>query len=178
VLLDAEERRRFDEALLPHLDAAFNLARWLTRDGHAAEDVVQDAFHRALRFFHGFRGQDGRTWLLAIVRHSAYDWLKKQRLWEAAAQFNEELHDREDEALNPEHVAVQRANREMLLQAMEKLPAEFREVTVLRELEGLSYKEIAAVTGAPVGTVMSRLSRARRQLQELLAQCLGAGGAS
>jgi len=175
--LDAEQRRRFDEAMLPHLDTAYNLARWLTRDDHAAEDVVQEAFHRALRFFCGFRGQDGRTWLLAIVRHSAYDWLRKQRLWDAA-QFDENLHDRGDDTLNPEHVALRRADRELLTQTLEKLPVEHREALVLRELEGLSYKEIAAVTGVPIGTVMSRLSRARRQLQELLAQCVSGGGAS
>jgi RNA polymerase sigma factor (sigma-70 family) len=176
--LDADERRRFEEAMLPHLDAAYNLARWLTRDENAAEDVVQDAYHRALRFFQGFRGQDGRAWLLAIVRHASYDWLKKQRLWDAAAQFNEESHDRGDETMNPEYVALQRADREMLMQALERLSVEHREVTVLRELEGLSYKQIAAVTGAPVGTVMSRLSRARKQLQEQLAQSLGGGGTS
>jgi RNA polymerase sigma-70 factor (ECF subfamily) len=168
--LDRDERGRFERATLPHLDAAYNLARWLTRDEHAAEDVVQEAFCRAARYFAGFRGGDGRTWLLAVVRRSAYDWLQKQQTWKAVA-FDEEAHGTGDDSLNPEYLAVRRADRERLLDAIEELPPEFREVVVLRELEELSYQQIAAVADVPVGTVMSRLSRARKQLQRLLAAC-------
>jgi RNA polymerase sigma-70 factor, ECF subfamily len=175
---DAEDRRRFEEAMLPHLDAAYNLARWLTRDEHAAQDVVQDTYHRALRFFHGFRGQDARAWLLAIVRNAAYDWLRKQRVWKDATQYDDELHGQGDESTEPQQLALQQANRQMVMQAVESLSVEFREVTVLRELEGLSYQQIAMVTGSPVGTVMSRLSRARIQLRKLLMQALGEGTAN
>lgn len=170
--MNPDERSRFERAALPHLDAAYNLARWLTRDEHAAEDVVQEAYLRAARFFASFRGGDGRTWLLAVVRRAAYDWLTKCRAW-AAASFDEELHGPGDESMNPEHLAARTADRQLLRQALEELPPEFREVTVLRELEGLSYQEIAAVAGVPLGTVMSRLSRARKQLQRRLAPCPG-----
>jgi RNA polymerase sigma-70 factor (ECF subfamily) len=171
--LDSEERGRFERATLPHLDAAFNLARWLTRDEHAAEEVVQEAFCRAARFFGSFRGGDGRTWLLAVVRRASFDWLRKRRAWTAAAAFDEEAHSPRDESLSPERLALQKADRDRLREAVEGLAPEHREVIVLRELEGLSYQEIAAVAEVPVGTVMSRLSRARRQLQERLAPCPG-----
>lgn len=170
--MDADERRRFEQATLPHLDAAYNLARWLTRDDHAAEDVVQEAYFRAAKFFAGFRGADGRAWLLAVVRRAAYDWLAKSRTWTAAASFDEETHGRSDES-GPEEAAVRVADRQLLRDALDELTPEFREVTVLRELEGLSYQEIAAVAGVPVGTVMSRLSRARKQLRVRLAPCPG-----
>jgi RNA polymerase sigma-70 factor (ECF subfamily) len=173
--LDLDERRRFERATVPHLDAAYNLARWLTRDEHAAEDVVQEAYLRAAKFFASFRGGDGRPWLLAVVRRASYDWLQKRRTWPAAS-LNEETHDRGDEALNPEHLVIRKADRELLRQAVEELVPEFREAIVLRELEGLSYQEIATVTGIPVGTVMSRLSRARKQLQVRLAPCPKAEG--
>ncbi|QJW94383.1 sigma-70 family RNA polymerase sigma factor [Frigoriglobus tundricola] len=173
--MDLDERRRFERATLPHLDAAYNLARWLTRDEHAAEDVVQEAFLRAARFFASFRGGDGRAWLLAVVRRAAYDWLQKRRAW-AAASLNEAAHDHGDEALNPERLVIRRADSELLRRVIEELVPEFREVIVLRELEGLSYQEIATVTGTPVGTVMSRLSRARKQLQVRLAPCPKAEG--
>lgn len=168
--MDLDDRRRFEQATLPHLDAAYNLARWLTRDEHAAEDVVQEAFLRATKFFESFRGGDARPWLLAVVRRVSYDWLQKRRAW-AAVSFNEEVHDSGDETLNPEHLVIRKADHELLRRAMEELLPEFREVIVLRELEGLSYQEIATVTGIPVGTVMSRLSRARKQLQLRLAPC-------
>ncbi len=173
--MNPAERTRFEQATLPHLDAAYNLARWLTRDEHAAEDVVQEAYLRAARFFASFRGGDGRTWLLAVVRRASYDWLARQRAW-AAASFDEDAHGRADESMNPEHLALRAADRQLLREAVEELPPEFREVVVLRELEGLSYQQVAAVTGAPIGTVMSRLSRARRQLQRRLAPCPGGEG--
>lgn len=167
--MDSDERGRFERATLPHLDAAYNLARWLTGDPHAAEDVVQDAYLRAARFFATFRGGDARAWLLTVVRRAAFDWLAKSRAV-TTAPFDEELHGG-DESPAPDEQAVRAADQRLLRQALQELPPEFREVTVLRELEGLSYQEIAAVTEVPVGTVMSRLSRARRQLRQRLVPC-------
>lgn len=170
---DPNERRRFEEVILPHLDAAYNLARWLTRDPHDAEDVVQEAYFRALKFFHSFRGQNGRTWLLQVVRHTCYTWLQTHRSREVARPFDEEFHGEASEDLNPAKLFQRRADAEQLRAAIEGLSLEFREAVVLRELEGLSYQEIATVAGIPLGTVMSRLARARHQLQERLAHCLG-----
>jgi RNA polymerase sigma-70 factor (ECF subfamily) len=170
--LDLDERRRFEQAALPHLDAAYNLARWLARDPHAAEDIVQEAFCRAARYFASYRGGDGRTWLLTVVRRAAYDWLTERRAWPATT-LDEDALGPADESFDPEHLAVRNADQQMLRRALEELPPEFREVTVLRELEGLSYQQIAAVAGVPIGTVMSRLSRARRQLRQQLARCPG-----
>jgi RNA polymerase sigma-70 factor (ECF subfamily) len=171
--LDSEERGRFERATLPHLDAAYNLARWLTRDVHAAEDVVQEAYCRAARFFASFRGGDGRTWLLAVVRRVSYDWLQKRRTAAAVTPFDDEAHSPGDDAFGPEDFLVHEIDLEMLRHAVEELPPDYREVIVLRELEELSYQAIATVTGVPVGTVMSRLSRARRQLRRRLAPCPG-----
>jgi RNA polymerase sigma factor (sigma-70 family) len=162
-------RAHFEEAVLPHLDAAYNLARWLTGDDHDAEDVVQEAYLRAYKFFSGFRGGNARSWLLTVVRHTCYTWLKRHRGWHQSPLFDE-THDEASDDLNPEKLYWQRADQELVRQALETLAAEFREVIVLRELEGLSYQEIAAVAGIPMGTVMSRLSRARRQLQQNLAR--------
>ena len=154
--------KRFEEAMLPHLAAAYNLARWLTRNGPDAEDLVQDACLRALKGFEGFRGGDGRAWLLRIVRNTCYTWLQENRVQELATTFDEELDTIEDDGTNPETLLLRSADNQWLKEALEKLPLEFREVIVLRELEGLSYKEIAALAGIPVGTVMSRLARASR----------------
>jgi RNA polymerase sigma-70 factor, ECF subfamily len=165
-------RAQFEDAVLPHLDAAYNLARWLTSDGHDAEDVVQEAYLRAYKFFPGFRGGNARSWLLTVVRHTCYTWLKRHRGGGQAVPFDE-AQGEGSEAMNPEKLFLQRADQELLRQALEALAVEFREVLVLRELEGLSYQEIAAVAGIPLGTVMSRLSRARRQLQQHLARCAG-----
>jgi RNA polymerase sigma-70 factor (ECF subfamily) len=170
--VDPDDRRRFEAAALPHLDAAYNLARWLTRDGHAAEDVVQEAYLRAARFFGTFRGGDGRTWVLAVVRRAAFDWLARQRA-AATTPFDEERHGGADDALDPARLAARAGDREVIWEAVEALAPEFREAIVLRELEGLSYQQIAAVAGVPVGTVMSRLSRARKQLQGRLAPHAG-----
>jgi len=154
---------RFEKAVLPHLDAAYNLARWLTRNDADAEDVVQEAALRAFKFFGGFRGGDSRAWLLTIVRNACYTWLRQNRAQELAATFDEETHGVEGD--NPETILLEGVDRRMLKEALEELPLEFREAIVLRELEGLSYKEIAAVADVPLGTVMSRLARARKRLQ-------------
>ncbi len=151
---------------MPHLDAAYNLARWLVGNNHDAEDIVQDACVRAFRFGGGFRGGSSRSWLLAIVRNTAFTWLKKNRPPVMVPIDDDELEEIEDpnRANNP----VYGADSDILRAALEALPPEFREALVLRELEGFSYKEIAEVAEVPVGTVMSRLARARRQLQEYL----------
>src|SRR5712692_6508838 len=156
---------RFEESVLPHLDSAYNLARWLTRNGHDAEDLVQDALLRAFRAFPGFRGADGRAWLLASVRNACYTWLRGNRRQELTTEFDEEVHTAEGDVLNPERLVLREGESARVRQALEELPAEFREVLVLREIEGLSYKEIATVVDVPVGTVMSRLARARGRLQ-------------
>jgi RNA polymerase sigma-70 factor (ECF subfamily) len=171
---EQDKEARFEELIMPHLDAAYNLARWLTRNEHDAEDVVQDAFLRAFKFFAGFRGGNSRSWLLSIVRNTSYTWLQKNRKQDLV--FDEKTHDVEDTAANPEVLLLKHADREAVLQAMEELPVEFREVTILRELEEMSYKEIAEVTDVPLGTVMSRLARARKQLQTCLTKRLQGGG--
>jgi RNA polymerase sigma-70 factor, ECF subfamily len=154
----------FEEAVLPHLDAAYNLARWLTRNDADAQDVVQEAFLRALRFFSGFRGEDARAWLLTIVRNTCYTWLKRTKSREVFSDFTEAMYARESDDPDPETVQLIKAQTLLVSEAIEKLPLEFREILVLRELEELSYKEIAEVTGIPIGTVMSRLARARKRL--------------
>jgi RNA polymerase sigma factor (sigma-70 family) len=162
----------FERTVLPHLDAAYNLARWLTRNDHDAEDVVQEAYLRAFEFFGGFYGTDGRGWLLTIVRNTCYTWLRKNRAGELSTPFDEEIHHEEVASPNPEEMLLENADRQHLQDALEELPIEFREALVLRELEGLSYKEIADVSGVPVGTVMSRLARARDRLKDSLARRL------
>lgn len=166
--LEADERKHFEQVMLPHLDAAYNLARWLTRDEHGAEDVVQEACFRAARYFASFRGGDGRAWLLGVVRRASYDWLEKRRA-QAAVVFDEAAHDPGDESASPVFLAIRQYEQEVVRKAVEELPPEMREVIVLRELEGLSYQQIAAVAEVPIGTVMSRLSRGRQQLQRRLA---------
>jgi RNA polymerase sigma-70 factor (ECF subfamily) len=158
---------------LTHLDAAYNLARWLTRDEADAEDVVQEAMLRAYRFFGSFRGPDGRAWLLAIVRNTCRTWMRRNRAQESAADVVE-LDGIEGDGLTPEELMIRSADAEAVRAALEELPSEFREVLVLREFEGLSYKEIAVVTESPIGTVMSRLARARTRLQRTLAGSAGA----
>jgi RNA polymerase sigma factor (sigma-70 family) len=163
------DHMNFDEAVLPHLDAAYNLARWLTRNDYDAQDVVQEAYLRAFRFFDGFRGPDARAWLLTIVRNTCYTWLRRNRPPEISGDFEEAMNDIESNEPDPETAQVLKDQQRLVNEAIEELPIEFREVIVLRELEELSYKEIAAVAGIPIGTVMSRLARARKRLQ--LALC-------
>jgi RNA polymerase sigma-70 factor (ECF subfamily) len=162
-----------EESLLPHLDAAYNLARWLIHNPADAEDVVQEACLRALRFFDGFRGGDSRAWLLKIVRNTSYSWVKKNRPTELSNEFDETVHSSESPREDAEVKLVSQANGEPVRKALEMLPAAFREVLVLREIEGLSYKEISEVTGAPIGTVMSSLFRARQRLRQALRPTVG-----
>jgi RNA polymerase sigma-70 factor (ECF subfamily) len=163
--LEPSELARFEGVILPHLDAAYTLARYLTRDVHDAEDAVQDAMLRAVRYFGGFRGGDGRSWLLAIVRNVCYGLRRRQRTDRLGTSFDEELHSEAVGMVTPDADMLHSAARESLEAAVHELPDEFREVIILRELQGLSYKEISEVVGVPVGTVMSRLSRARQRLQ-------------
>ena len=167
-VLDSQGRLRFEQLVLPHLDAAFNLARWILRGRADAEDVAQEAMLRAFRFFRGFHGGDARAWLLQIVRNSCYSWLEKNRPMELTTEFDEELYPQP--SVTPESLAIAGDNRERLTRALEDLPPRFREVLILRELEGCSYKEIAAITSMPIGTVMSALARARQRLQRTLTQ--------
>jgi len=153
---------------MPHLDAAHNLARWLMRNEDEAADAVQEACLRALRFIGGFRGGDGRVWLLAIVRNTCYSRLKRGKLRENETEFDDEIHSLEIETANPETLLERSRDNEAVRQALEGLPEELREIVVMRELDGMAYKEIAAIAGVPIGTVMSRLARARKRLQGAL----------
>lgn len=166
--------RGFEEVALPHLSAAYNLARWLTRNDHDAEDIVQEAYLRAFRFFGSFRGDHGRVWLLGIVRNTFYTWWQQNRRQALNTPFDEELHESEMPAStapdDPASIMSLRDDWKILNGILDKLPFEFREVIVLRELEDLSYKEIAEITAVPLGTVMSRLSRARKLLSSRVVQ--------
>lgn len=167
-VLGERKSEQFERIFVPHLDAAYNLARWLTQNEHDAQDVVQEAYLRAYRFFDAFRGGDGRAWLLAIVRNTAYTWLERNRGREVITVFEEEVHGPDPAAADPETLALRSSDAQQLRQALEGVQAEFREALVLREMEGLSYKEIAEIAKVPVGTVMSRLARGRKRLEQLL----------
>lgn len=161
----------FEQQVLPYLGAAYNLARWLTRNEQDAQDVVQEAYLRAFRYFPGFRGGDARAWLLKIVRNTCYTWLHANRQLRDAAEFDENHFPPGSCTPNPEEAVLQNDSNSLVREALERLAPNFREVLILRELEEMSYKEISEVTGMPSGTVMSRLSRARQGLREsLLAQ--------
>jgi len=172
----------FKAMVLPHMRAGYNLARWLLRNDHDAEDVTQEAIVRAFRFFDGFTGDNPRAWLLTVVRNSAYTFLQQNRARELDTEFDEVLHSEPTSngraSETPEVLVLRSAQQRVLNEAVEALPVEFREVFVLREMEGLSYKEIADVARIPIGTVMSRLSRARRQLRAAVAGREQAGSVS
>jgi RNA polymerase sigma factor (sigma-70 family) len=165
----ARKQALFEQTVMPHLNAAYNLARWLTRNPDDAEDLVQEAFLRAFRAFGTFEGKDGRAWLLAVVRNTCFTWLKKKGEL-TAVEFDEQVHGAADE--NAETVLLNEAALGSLHGCLEGLPLEFREVIILRELEELSYKEISDIARVPIGTVMSRLARGRKRLQECLAGVL------
>ena len=163
---DQGGRARFEQVVLPQLDAAYNLARWLTRNGSDAEDVVQDACERALKYFGAFRGGDAKAWFLTVVRHACYDWLKRNRPAEVVPGDQETIESAPDlTSATPEQMAMRNASSSALAEAIAALPLGYREVLILRELEGLPYREIARVVDIPIGTVMSRLARARGLLQ-------------
>lgn len=178
--MDPSQAVRFEEISLPHLGAAYNLARWLLRNDADAEDVVQEAYLRAFKFFGGYRGGDSRTWLLTIVRRTCYTWLQKNR----ARELTESIDDAPDavaiDCSDPELILLQAADTRMVREALSALPLEFREILVMRELEQMSYKEIALVADLPLGTVMSRLARGRKRLQAQLTArlALDKGGAA
>jgi RNA polymerase sigma factor (sigma-70 family) len=166
----------FRRMVMPHLDGAYNLARWLCRNDHDAEDIVQEACLRAFKYFDSFHGDNARAWLLSIVRNATWTWIQENRRHELSTSFDDELHSSQDGASvtilhpdnNPETILARQDDRGLVNQALEALPIEFREALVLRELEEMSYKEIAEVAGVPMGTVMSRLARGRRLLGEQL----------
>jgi RNA polymerase sigma-70 factor (ECF subfamily) len=172
-----DQVRDFEQVVVSHLDAAYNLARWLVRNDHDAEDVMQEAIVRAFRFFDRLKAENPRAWLLKIVRNSAYTFLRQNRAGELGTEFDDELHaDAADPGCSPETpeaLLLRSAQQRFLNQAVDALPVEFREAFVLREVEALSYKEIADMARVPIGTVMSRLSRARRRLQAALARYRG-----
>jgi RNA polymerase sigma-70 factor (ECF subfamily) len=158
----------FEQVVLPHLDAAYNLARWLVRNTHDAEDIVQEAYLRAFKFFGGYQGGDSRAWVLKIVRNTSYTFLEKNRPADLSEEFDEKVHTDTAEQPGAEAALLQSADSRMVREALDELPVNFREVLVLRELEGMSYKEIAEVMGTPIGTVMSGLARGRAQLRDRL----------
>lgn len=176
--LDEDDKTAdFEAIVLPHLDAAYNLARWLTRNDHDAEDLVQTAIVRAFRFFSGFRGGDACAWLLTIVRHTFYTSLRDGRHAQNEIPFDEETHsgigDSDDRSVygpgtNPENLLARDDAKKAVNQALERLPQSFREIVVLKEMDDLSYKEIAEIAGIPIGTVMLRLARGRKLLVEYL----------
>jgi RNA polymerase sigma-70 factor (ECF subfamily) len=167
----ARKRALFEEIVIPHLNAAYNLARWLTRNSDDAEDLVQESYLRAFRSFDAFQGRDGRAWLLAVVRNTCFTWLRKQGD-RPTSEFDEQMHAAADRSPNAESVLLNQAALGSLNDCLEALPPEFREAIVLRELEELSYQEISVIARVPVGTVMSRIARGRKRLQQCLAGAL------
>ncbi len=174
---DGDKTKQFEAIALPHLDAAYNLARWLTRNDQNAEDVVQMAYLRAFKFFAGFRGGDARAWILTIVRHTYYTSLRDHRHLQCDVSFDEELHYQDGSepdvssygiGIDPENMSLAQDAKRVVNQALEQLPAAFREIVVLKEIDDLSYKEIAEIAGIPLGTVMSRLARGRKLLGQFL----------
>ena len=163
----------FEALMLPHLDAAHNFAKWLLRNEQDAQDVVQDAFLRAFKSFGGFHGSNGRAWLLTIVRNTSYTLLKKNCVADLTTPFDEEIHVSGHESVSPATILEHSEDAELIREAMDELPAEFREILTLRHLEDLSYEEIADIAQIPPGTVMSRLARARGKLKERLAARIG-----
>ena len=165
---DRERLELFEQTVLPHLDAAYNLARWLAGNDHDAQDVAQEASLRAFKFFGSLRGENARAWLLTIVRNTFYTWLRKNRPRENIIEINDETLDIENVSAKAEAVNPQFADADAVRRAIADLPVEFREFVILREMEGFSYKEIADLAEVPIGTVMSRLARARKLLQKRL----------
>ena len=171
-MLKQTDLPNFEQAVLPHLDVAYNLARWLARNEQDAQDIVQEAYLRAFRFFPAFRGGDARSWIMKIVRNTCYTWLHENRPLQGAMEFDENLLPPDSRGPNPEEIVLQNDSSTLVRKALEKLPTNFREVLVLRELDGMSYKEIAEITGLAAGTVMSSLSRARGHFRQALKELM------
>lgn len=177
-LTEVEQVRRFKTQMLPHLNAAYQLARWLVRDEDDARDLVQKAYLSAFNAFAGFRGEDGKAWILTIVRHACYRWLRHHKTTQAAEVFDETLHSLDETGLlradapdhDPETWLLREESQRLVQRALDKLPPEFKEIIMLRELEGYSYREIADIVTIPAGTVMSRLARARALLRRYLTE--------
>jgi len=172
-LPDQSKAIRFEEIALPHLSAAYNLARWLVHNQHDAEDLVQEAYLRAFKFFGGYYGGDSRAWLLTIVRNTCYTWLQQNRVLRLADPIEDKLDEVGLDFADPEILLLQSVDAQIVRHALQELPVEFREIVVMREMEGLSYKEIANIVDVPIGTVMSRLARGRKRLHALLANRMG-----
>ena len=170
---DQSKAVRFEEIALTHLGAAYNLARWLVHNQHDAEDLVQEAYLRAFKFFSGYYGGDSRAWLLTIVRNTCYTWLQQNRALRLADPIEDKLDEVGLDFADPEMLFLQSVEAQIVRHALQELPVEFREVVVLLEMEGLSYKEIANIVDIPIGTVMSRLKRGRKRLHALLANRMG-----
>jgi RNA polymerase sigma-70 factor (ECF subfamily) len=165
---ESERLKLYEQKVLPHLDAAYNLARWLAGNDHDAQDVAQEASLRAFKFFGGFHGENARAWLLSIVRNTFYTWLRKNRPKEKLVEIDDETLAIEDESAGAESASPPFADADAVRRVIAELPVEFREIVILREMEGFSYKEIADLAEVPIGTVMSRLARARKLLQKSL----------
>jgi RNA polymerase sigma-70 factor (ECF subfamily) len=161
----------FEQTILPHINAAYNLAHWILNNDQDAEDIVQESYLRAYKYFASYQGGNSRSWLLTIVRNLCYTWLHQNQTQGLTIELNEELASEPMDPGNPEFFMQIMSNHQMVADALKKLPVEYRELIVLRELEEMSYKEIALIAGIPIGTVMSRLARARHQLKVSLSQC-------
>ena len=170
---ESAELASFEETMLPHIDAAHNLARWLLRNEQDAQDVVQEAYLRAFKSFGGFHGSNGRAWLLTIVRNTSYTLLKKNRAVDLTTTFDEEIHATGHDSASPAAILEHAEDAELIRNAMDQLPTEFREIVILRHQQDLSYKEIGEILRIPPGTVMSRLARARGKLKEYFAAQIG-----
>ena len=167
-LEEHEKLSHFEQAILPHMDAAHNLARWLARNEQDAQDVVQEAYLRAFRFFGGYRGGNSRAWLLKIVRNTFYTWAQQNRMQQISEPFDEQLHAVESDDANPETALVKKADSQLVRRALEELPIEFREALVMRELEGMSYSEMGKILNQSLGGIRTTLFRARQHLKKRL----------
>lgn len=172
---ERERQRTGVELLVEHIDAGFNLARYLMRNETEAEDVVQTAYVRAISHYACFRGGEGRAWLLKIVRNCCYDRMRTLAPFAQDTGFDEGVHSRARQSPDPETALLRAERGELVRRSIAELPPDSREVLVLRELEQFSYRDIAEITGLPVGTVMSRLSRARQRMKRTLTGCLERG---
>jgi RNA polymerase sigma-70 factor (ECF subfamily) len=167
---DQDKQALFEQTVLPHIHAAYNLAHWMTNNDQDAEDIVQESYLRAYKYFSSYQGGNSRSWLLTIVRNTCYTWLRENQAQGLTVDLDEELSTTEFDQADPELSLQIKTDQQSVTRALEELPAAYRELIVLRELEAMSYKEIALIAGIPIGTVMSRLARARQRLKECLGQ--------